>query len=415
MNAQDAELPLIESLVTGAGTTASRIQNLTFQGINFAYTTWRVPNTGTGFVEIQANFPYGVPRIPGGVSFSNTKNLTFDHNVFRFMGGVGLDLYNTIQNTMIIGNHIYDISGTGMQLGNITDPLETDATKMVSSNTIKNNLIEKATVEYQSGVGLFLGFTRNSIVDHNEINRVNYTGISSGWGWFGYLNGTYAQNNKIQNNLIYQFALSVGDVGGLYSLGQQPGSEYSGNLIQSAGLAGANGLYIDDGSRGINVHDNASLTNNNHVKGGDNQLTNNWWIAPPQIDQYNQGLPSYYGVTCNDPAYASLCTWGNIVQTGNHVISDGSQIPASFAAAGLEPAYQVIRNPREPSIPVVLPTTTPKIGDANDDQKVDGKDYIFWLNNYATTTTAGRTKGDFNADTKVDGKDYILWLNNYST
>lgn len=31
------------------------------------------------------------------------------------MGGVGIDLNNTVQNTTLLGNHVYDISGTGIQ------------------------------------------------------------------------------------------------------------------------------------------------------------------------------------------------------------------------------------------------------------------------------------------------------------
>ena len=52
-------------------------------------------------------------------------------------------------------------------------------------------------------------------------------------------------------------------------------------------------------------------------------------------------------------------------------------------------------------------------GDANGDGKVDGLDYIIWLNNYNQQATNGASAGDFNADGKVDGVDYIIWLNNY--
>jgi hypothetical protein len=49
-------------------------------------------------------------------------------------------------------------------------------------------------------------------------------------------------------------------------------------------------------------------------------------------------------------------------------------------------------------------------GDANNDGKVDGIDYIFWLNNYGRT---GANAADFNQDLKVDGIDYVIWFNNY--
>ena len=54
-------------------------------------------------------------------------------------------------------------------------------------------------------------------------------------------------------------------------------------------------------------------------------------------------------------------------------------------------------------------------GDANGDGKVDGLDYIIWLNNYNQTTPNGSSDGDFNNSGKVDGLDYVIWLNNYSS
>ena len=66
---------------------------------------------------------------------------------------------------------------------------------------------------------------------------------------------------------------------------------------------------------------------------------------------------------------------------------------------------------KESSLPT--PTPTPKPGDANGDGKVDGLDYIIWLNHYNQTTSNGPSDGDFNGDGKVDGLDYVIWLNNY--
>ena len=55
----------------------------------------------------------------------------------------------------------------------------------------------------------------------------------------------------------------------------------------------------------------------------------------------------------------------------------------------------------------------PKPGDANGDGRVDGLDYVIWLNNYGKPVSGGSSGGDFNGDGKVDGLDYVIWLNNY--
>lgn len=75
--------------------------------------------------------------------------------------------------------------------------------------------------------------------------------------------------------------------------------------------------------------------------------------------------------------------------------------------------------------PMAIPTTaitikpTPtsglldKVGDANYDNRVNGLDYVVWLNNYGAKLT-GASKGDFNNNGQIDGIDYVLWLNNYT-
>jgi hypothetical protein len=62
--------------------------------------------------------------------------------------------------------------------------------------------------------------------------------------------------------------------------------------------------------------------------------------------------------------------------------------------------------------PVTPPDTTLP-GDANGDGKVNGVDYVIWLNNYGQTIAGQHRKGDFNESGKVDGTDYVVWLNNY--
>ena len=73
-------------------------------------------------------------------------------------------------------------------------------------------------------------------------------------------------------------------------------------------------------------------------------------------------------------------------------------------------------NPSPPPISSSPSITFPPAslpGDANGDNKVDGLDYVIWLNNYNKPAT-GVSKGDFNNSGFVDGLDYVIWLNNYN-
>ena len=60
------------------------------------------------------------------------------------------------------------------------------------------------------------------------------------------------------------------------------------------------------------------------------------------------------------------------------------------------------------------PSLAQTSADANGDGKVDGLDYVIWLNNYNRQTT-GADKGDFDGNGLVNGLDYVIWLNNYGT
>ena len=61
----------------------------------------------------------------------------------------------------------------------------------------------------------------------------------------------------------------------------------------------------------------------------------------------------------------------------------------------------------------VSPALASVAGDANNDGKVDGLDYVIWLNHYNQSAT-GAAVGDFDNNSKVDGLDYVIWLNNYN-
>ncbi len=52
-------------------------------------------------------------------------------------------------------------------------------------------------------------------------------------------------------------------------------------------------------------------------------------------------------------------------------------------------------------------------GDANCDTKVDGIDYVVWLQFYGKAPQVCPSDPDFNNDNKVDGIDYVSWLTNY--
>lgn len=94
--------------------------------------------------------------------------------------------------------------------------------------------------------------------------------------------------------------------------------------------------------------------------------------------------------------------------TGNQVLDSGSSNCVG-GGSGILPTVPRVAN--SPTTAISIPPGG-KPGDGNNDNKVDGLDYVLWLNHF-NQQVFGPTLGDFNSDNKVDGLDYVIWLNNF--
>jgi hypothetical protein len=169
----------------------------------------------------------------------------------------------------VFGNLFKDIGGTAVLAGVYSDtgheihlPYNPkDEREICDGMEIGHNLITDAANEDWSCVGIGLGYTRNSFVEHNEVENVSYTGISMGWGWTAAANAM--KNNKIIENKIHHYGKHNYDCSGIYTLSAQPGSVISENYIDSIYKAPYAHLpshwfylYTDEGSSGITVKNN---------------------------------------------------------------------------------------------------------------------------------------------------------------
>ena len=98
---------------------------------------------------------------------------------------MGLDFDTGSRSNTIAGNLFEDISSAAIQLGGVLQcdhhpKLERQVTQ---DNVITNNLIRKAACEYVDAAGIFVGFTRRTLIKWNTIVDVPWSGIAMGWGW----------------------------------------------------------------------------------------------------------------------------------------------------------------------------------------------------------------------------------------
>lgn len=391
----DVELPILQALIDVRGTLRRPVENVRFQGLTFAYGTWLGPSGPNGYADDQSGFHldgYGHPpnlighdpdtaRTPGNVRLHYARRVTFTHDDFLHLGGVGLDFDTGSRHDEIVGNRFVDISSAAIELGGVSpiDSRPAHPGQVTTDNLISNNLIRHVGREYSDAAGIYVGFTTRSRVEHNDISHVPWSGIAIGWGWGlldpgGFLGlpnavpgqwGTYttpttSEGNRIVGNRIRGFLEVLWDGGAIYTLGQQGRSSDDGELIAgnvASGkrrLAGGNIFYTDGGSRFVTLERNVSLDNPPGITDfGPCWLPDSLTLCGLQIPYGSDrgGCRPYGDLTYrqNYWQYPSLfieaCLYApypvNVVDVANHVISGAGQVPRSIlAAAGLEHAYR---------------------------------------------------------------------------
>jgi hypothetical protein len=254
----------LQQLVNGVGALDASgnpqfVQNISFEGLTFAYATWLNPSTSMGFPERQSGvYNDGLSNghsTPGAVNFSRAKNIAFTRNRFTHLGGAGLNFNTGSQGALIEGNVFSDISGGAITVGDPTDNLETDPAKQSLNHAIANNYVTSTGVEYPGSSAILIFYTANTSIANNEIAMAPYTGLSVGWGWGA---ASYAANNQIADNYIHDVMLSLFDGGGVYTLGSGAGTTLTGNYLTDIGTigtcstsgdqyAGYSAIYHDEG------------------------------------------------------------------------------------------------------------------------------------------------------------------------
>ena len=152
-----------------------------------------------------------------------------------------------------------------------------------SENIISDNHIHDIGIVFPGAVGIWVGQSYGNTLSHNEIHDTYYSGISCGWTWgFG---PTAARDNVIEFNHIYKIGRGMmSDMGGIYTLGTQPGTVLRNNVIHEVhhdeGQEGYGGwgIYLDSASSQIRVENNIVYENDEGMvnnQGEENTIVNN--------------------------------------------------------------------------------------------------------------------------------------------
>lgn len=247
--------PRLAELVRFQGSRQEAVSDVVIENLGLQHNEWSraLDNCGT----IQAAID-----VPGAVVFERAERCVLYGCELAHLAGYGVETLAGSSGTVIAACTIRDLGGGAVKIGHegaagAKSSKEGHGLRPQAATVADCHLHDGGHV-YPSAIGVWIGNAGGNRIQHNHIHHFAYTGISFGWTW-GYA-PTRTWDNRIERNHIHHINHQrlLSDNGGIYSLGIQPGSTVVGNHLHDIACYhyGGWGLYPDEGSSGMQWHDN---------------------------------------------------------------------------------------------------------------------------------------------------------------
>jgi len=285
------------------------VEQIVLRGLTFAHTEWCFPegfqSATNGFQVSLASkaevggFAQAAIGVPAAVRGEGVRLCSFEKCTFANLGTYGLELARGCESNLITHCEFMDLGAGGVKIGETR--IRETAAEQTRANEISDCRIHDGGKMFPSAIGIWIGQSSDNVVSQNLIHDFFYTGISIGWTW-GY-GPSLAGNNRVEFNHVHHIGIKsdgdgpiLSDMGGIYTLGKQPGTKIVNNLWHDiAGIQyGGWGIYLDEGSSGVLVQSNVVYRTTHggfHQHYGETTLVQNNIFASARDHQIQRTRP----------------------------------------------------------------------------------------------------------------------------
>jgi hypothetical protein len=268
LGATAVELPVLDTLLRIEGSPERPAEDVRFEGVGFEHSA--VPAAEPA---LQA-----AVSVPGTLVLRHARGVAFEGVRLRGLGGYAVEIGEGCRDVSVVGSELVDLGAGGVKVDG--SDAAGDPRGLTSGVRISDDEIHAIGRVFASAVGVLVRHAADVEIAHDEIHDTYYTAVSAGWVW-GYA-PSVTKAIRVEKNHIHDIGQGVlSDMGGVYTLGIQPGSVIRGNHVHDVKAAGYGGwaIYPDEGSSHLVIEDNVAHDTTGHVfhqhYGNENVVRNN--------------------------------------------------------------------------------------------------------------------------------------------